>query len=124
MGDVAAADITTQQIVRQAAPPSGMYYGISIAVDAAGNMFVAVVDITSSSSVGPWIQVRKYAPNNTTVLGEWRIMPKTSFRVDDVSLSPRGADLLVAAITHTIGGGPARTRAVEVTTIPNVFVTE
>ncbi|HYO50556.1 MAG TPA: hypothetical protein VEW94_11960, partial [Chloroflexia bacterium] len=103
------------------APPSGMYYGVSLDIAPSGNMFVAWVDFTPANNNVTWVQVRKYAPNNTTVLGEWRITPTATFKIDNVSISHRGANLLVAMGTHTSVAGPARTRAVELATIPNVY---
>jgi hypothetical protein len=124
MGDVvtAAPVITTQQLVRQAAPPSGMYYGVALDVVAAsGNMFVAFVDFIPTDNNNTWVTVRKYAPNNSTILGEWRVNPTGTFKFDDVSITHRGTSLLVGMASHTYVAGSTRTRAVELATIPNVY---
>jgi hypothetical protein len=123
MGDVATIQtFTTQQMFTQPAVPSGMFYGVSTLVDKLGNLFVAYVEFPPENNNLTFVHVRKYGPNNnTTVLAEWRVNAKANFKIDDVSLSPRGFNILVVVVTHTSVAGPARTRAVEIATITNVL---
>ncbi len=123
MGDVAAVQtFQTQPMFTQLAAPSGMFYGVSTLVDRLGNLFVGYVEFPPANNNITSVRVRKYGPtDNTTVLAEWIVNPSPNFKIDDVSLSPRGFNILVVVVTHTAVAGPARTRAVEIGTIPNVL---
>jgi hypothetical protein len=123
MGDAAAIQtFTTQQMFTQLAVPSGMFYGVSTLVDRLGNVFVGYVEFPPANNNLTFVHVRKYGPNNnTTVLAEWRVNATANFKMDAVSLAPRGFDILVVVVTHTSVAGPARTRAVEIAIIPNVL---
>lgn len=114
-------DIQASQVYREDAPPTGMYYGVSLKVDAAANLFVAWVDFNTANNNDTWGAVRKFNPQGAQV-GTWKIKPTQGFKIDDIEITYSGTDLLVALVTHTHTAGVTRARAVEMAKIPGVFV--
>ncbi len=110
------ADIQTVTLIDQ---QGDSFIDVDQVVDAAGNRFVAVGVATPGNNNDTNVSVMCYTPSGA-ISGQWTVYPSANHKVDKLSITHTGQDLLLVMITHEISGLPCSIR-VESAVIPGVF---
>ncbi|HKP53816.1 MAG TPA: S-layer homology domain-containing protein [Chloroflexia bacterium] len=112
MADIQAVTLIDQQ--------GNSFVDVDQVVDAAGNRFVAIGEAQTGQNNITWVTVMCYAPSGA-ISGQWTIDPSTNHKIDKLSITHTGQDLLLALITHQISDDSVRSIRVESAVIPGVF---